>query len=173
MREQENQMRKVCGFYVNEMHFATMILPYIRREIEAKHKVITILQNDMKSNVEEVLSRMNLKETLQKEILGINWSKTILVKYSKAKQIIEQTNGQAQNITVIINGDKDFIKMVNEYIEKAIKSINMPKAVTVINFYDITEFTNVSEITNSHEYILNTSGIKKTQEVFTKEEKDA
>lgn len=169
MKDQENQMKKVCGFYVNEMHFATMILPYIRREIEAKHKIITILQNDMKSNVEEVLSNMNLNETLQNEILTLNWSKTISVKYSKVKQIIEEANGQAQNITIIINGDKEFIKMVNQYTEKAIKSISMLKTVTITNFYDVTEFTNVSEITNLHEYILNTSGIRRTQEVFKKD----
>ncbi len=173
MKEQENQMKKVCGFYVNEMHFTTMILPYIRKEIEAKDEVITILQKDMKVNVEEVLSRMNLNEALQNEILNINWNKVNPIKYSKIKQMIEQTNGQAQNVTILINGNKEFIKIVNEYMEKIIQNGNIQNLVTVINFYDVTEFTNVTEITNSHEYILNTSGIRKIEEVFAKEKKEA
>ncbi len=171
MKDQENQMKKVCGFYVNEMHFTTMILPYIRKEIEAKDELITILQKDMKVNVEEVLSRMNLNEVLQNKILNISWNKTNPIKYSKIKQIIEQTNGQAQNVTILINGDKEFITMVNQNIEKVIKDTSMQNLVTVINFYDVTKFENVTEITSLHDYILNTSGIRKIEEVFIKEDK--
>lgn len=170
MKDQENQMKKVCGFYVNEMHFATMILPYIRREIEAKHKIITILQNDMKSNVEEVLSNMNINKELQNKMLSINWSKTNLVKYDEIKQIVDTINGQAQ---ILVNGDKEFIKRVNQSIEKRVAEGNIKNSVTVINFYDVTKFTNVSEITNLHEYILNTSGVRRIEEVFRKEKKDA
>lgn len=173
MKDQENQMKKVCGFYVNELHFTTMILPYIRKEIEANNTIITILQNDMKSNVEEVLSKMNLNKILENKILEINWEKTVSVKYSNIKQQLEKANGQAQNINIFINGDKEFIKMVNQNIEKAIQNVKMENMVTVINFYNITGFTNVSEITNLHEYILNTSGIRKIKDVFMKEKKDA
>lgn len=173
MKDQENQMKKVCGFYVNELHFTTMILPYIRKEIEANNTIITILQNDMKSNVEEVLSKMNLNKILENKILEINWEKTVSVKYSNIKQQLEKANGQAQNINIFINGDKEFIKMVNQNIEKAIQNVKMENKVTVVNFYNITGFTNVSEITNLHEYILNTSGIRKIKDVFMKEKKDA
>lgn len=173
MKDQKNQMKKVCGFYVNELHFTTMILPYIRKEIEANNTIITILQNDMKSNVEEVLSKMNLNEILENKILEINWEKTVSVKYSNIKQQLEKANGQAQNINIFINGDKEFIKMVNQNIEKAIQNVKMENMVTVVNFYNITGFTNVSEITNLHEYILNTSGIRKIKDVFMKEKKDA
>lgn len=173
MKDQENQMKKVCGFYVNELHFTTMILPYIRKEIEANNTIITILQNDMKSNVEEVLSKMNLNEILENKILEINWEKTVSVKYSNIKQQLEKANGQAQNINIFIKGDKEFIKMVNQNIEKAIQNVKMENMVTAINFYNITGFTNVSEITNLHEYILNTSGIRKIKDVFMKEKKDA
>ncbi|MBO5479523.1 MAG: hypothetical protein J6A04_07630 [Clostridia bacterium] len=169
MNNKENNIKKVCAFYVNDWHFTTMILPYIANEIKSKNKIITILQNNMKSNIEEILSKMNLNQKLKEEILEINWTKNFPIKYSNIKQEIQQIDGQVKDINIFINGDKEFIKMVNQNIEKLIEKFNLRTSITIVNFYDITKFTNVSEITDEHQYILNTSGIKKIKEVFQKE----
>ena len=158
MNNKENNIKKVCAFYVNDWHFTTMILPYIANEIKSKNKIITILQ-----------TKMNLNQKLKEEILEINWTKNFPIKYSNIKQEIQQIDGQVKDINIFINGDKEFIKMVNQNIEKLIEKFNLRTSITIVNFYDITKFTNVSEITDEHQYILNTSGIKKIKEVFQKE----
>lgn len=171
MIDKETEIRKVCGFFVNDWHLTTMILPYIRNEIEAKNKIITVLQNSMKSNIEEILSKMNLNEILENKILEIDWTKTFPVKYSIMKQKLKEINGQVENINILISGDNSFIKMVNQNIEKIVKKTDIKNYITMINFYDVTQFTNVSEITAKHQYILNTSGIRRIEEVFEKENK--
>ena len=35
---------RVCGFYVSNMHFATMILPFINREIKEETNFITFFE---------------------------------------------------------------------------------------------------------------------------------
>ena len=77
----KSEVRKICGFYVNEWHLTTMILPYIHKEIEKENTIITILQNGISENIEEILSKMNLNEKLQKSILNINWKSTKTLKY--------------------------------------------------------------------------------------------
>lgn len=169
MNNKENNIKRVCAFYVNEWHLTTMILPHIANEIKVKNKIITVLQNNMKSNIEEILSKMNLNEKLKEEILEINWTKKFPIKYSKIKEEIQQIDGQVKNINIFINGDKEFIKMVNQNIQRIIETYNLQTLITIVNFYDVTKFTNVSEITNKHQYILNTSGIKRIKELFKKE----
>ena len=44
MKEQNKQMKKVCGFHVNDWHLTTMILPYIHKEIE-KEKLVSFATN--------------------------------------------------------------------------------------------------------------------------------
>lgn len=173
MKEKEKQMKKVCGFYASDLHFTTMILPYICNEIKKDNRIITILQKDMKQNIEEVLSKMNLNQKLQQKILEINWQENCITKYSKIKKELQKINGQIDNVTILVNGDKEFINIANESIEKIVKTISISNPITMINCYDMTQFNNVSEITDQHEYMINTSGIRKIEEVFTKEEKNA
>ena len=42
MKDKTKQVKKVCGFYVNDWHLTTMVLPYIRNEIQAKNEIVTI-----------------------------------------------------------------------------------------------------------------------------------
>jgi len=55
----KSEVRKICGFYVNEWHLTTMILPYVHKEIGKENTIITILQNGISKNIEEILSKMN------------------------------------------------------------------------------------------------------------------
>ena len=40
MRE-TSSAQKVCSFYVSNMHFATMILPFVNKQMEEKTKIVT------------------------------------------------------------------------------------------------------------------------------------
>ena len=138
MKEQNKQIKKVCGFHVNDWHLTTMILPYMHKEIEKQNQIITILQNGIKANIEEILQKMNLNEELNKKIKQIDWTKTYPAKYNKIKDKLESIKGQADNINILVNGDKEFIEIVNKNIEKAVKYINIESKITIINCYNVT-----------------------------------
>lgn len=165
MENKQNQIKRVCGFYVNECHFTAMILPYITKEIENKNQTITILQNSIKLNIKELLSNMNLNKRLQNKVLEINWNKRYPIKYTKLKEEIEIENRQANNINIIINGDKQFIQKMNQNIKKLLNNIDIQNEIKIINCYNIEEISNTYEVMEKHEFILNTSGIKKIDEV--------
>lgn len=164
------RLEKVCSFYVNDWHLTTMILPYIKKAIEKEVVVITALENGIQNNIKEILSKMNLRKELEEKILEINWTSSKIMKYSKIKEEIQKVVKQGKNIEVLISGDKEYIEMVNKNIQRVVGSIKINETIRVINCYEITKFSNVSEITKKHRYILNTSGIRKVEEVFENHE---
>ncbi|MCI8482258.1 MAG: hypothetical protein HFJ27_04170 [Clostridia bacterium] len=167
MKEQKTKIRKVCGFYTNDWHFTTMILPYVRNEISANNEIIAILQNSIKSNIKEILSKMNIKAILEQKILQINWEKTQPIKYPILKNTLLQKDGQDKDINILVNGDKEFIEKVNQNIEKIIQNENVKSRITILNYYDMTKDINIQDITSQYNNIINTAGIhsieKKTQ----------
>ena len=57
-----NSVKKVCGFYISNMHLATMILPYTNKQLEEGIKFATLLEYNLKQNIELILSRLTLNE---------------------------------------------------------------------------------------------------------------
>lgn len=169
MSNKEIQIKKVCNLYVNDWHFTTTILPHINNQITAKKKVITILENGIKDKIEEILSKMNLKEETNEKILQINWTSNKTCKYEKIEKQIEKEEKQIEKeekeIEIIISGTKEYIENANKVVEKLISKTNLSK-ITIINCYELTKYQTIDEIVNSYEYILNTSGIEKTSEKF-------
>jgi len=166
MKENKTQVRKICSFYVNDMHLSAMILPHIGKEKRDK-KVLTILQNGILENIQEILSKMNLNDETKKQILEINWKSNTTCKYSEIK---EQIQTKAKQIDIIVKGTEDYIQIANENIQKAIKDIQ-GKEINIINCYDITKYNDITEILDMHDLVLNTSGIKNIEEVFMDYEK--
>lgn len=165
MKEKENQIIKVCSFYVNDWHLTTMILPNIKRTIEENTKVITMLENGISRKVEELLSKMNLNPIIKNKILEINWTSNHACKYSDIKRKIDLAHENAENINIIVNGSKEYVEIVDKNIEKVMKNIK-GKKVTIINCYEITKYKEINQILDKHDFVLNTSGINKIEEVF-------
>ena len=74
--KENSSTQKVCSFYVSNMHFATMILPFANKQEEEKRKILTFFENDFTTNIELVLSRIIISEERKKELLNINWKNT-------------------------------------------------------------------------------------------------
>lgn len=175
MKSTEIKVNRVCGFYVNDWHLTTMILPHINKSIKENKQILTIMQNGIKVQIEELLSRMNLNEKTQEEILNINWTSKQICKYSNIKDEIETKLKNNEKLVIIINGTKEYIEIANQNINKAIENLKS-KEITIINCYEITKESDVKEILNKHEFVINTSGINKIEDVFKdykKEEKIA
>lgn len=165
MRENENNVSRVCSFYVNDWHLTTMLLPHINKTINENKKVLTILEKGIKNNIENLLSKMNLKTEAQNKILEIDWNSKPICKFSEIKNNIEGLLKNVQAINIIVDGNEEYMKIANKNIDKVIKSI-VGKKVTIINCYEIAKYTDISTILDEYDLVLNTSGIKQINEIF-------
>jgi len=169
MENFKNNTEKLCSFYVSEWHLVTMILPYINQKINEKANITTILENNIENNIRTLISKLNLKN--EKETLEIGWKECQGIKYSeidkKLKALMNETN--CSHI-IFVKGSKSYINLANKNIEKWIdKNIEKLKNVTfkIVNCFEVTEFnSNIKEILDTHDKILNTAGEKYISEVF-------
>lgn len=158
---EEKILTKLCSFYVSDWHLITMLLPYINKAINERIEIATILENDIKTNVETLVEKLNLKN--REKILSINWNKNKGNKFLKDLQTKENNK-----ILIIINGNKEFIKesnrKLNEYLNKKIEKY---KQIKIVDCYEIVEFNgSIVEILDTHDKMLNTSGEKEITDVF-------
>lgn len=151
MKTKEKSITKICSFYANEWHLTTMILPYILKMLENGYEIETILENNLKEHMEELISKLNIKDETKKQILNIKWDR---------KEIDEIKNINNNKSIVLVEGNMDRINHVNNYIENNIKN-----DISIINCYHVSQIEeNISQILGSHDLILNTSGNHKINE---------
>ncbi len=144
------EAQRYCSLYVNDMHLIVMLIPYIERELEKKEKIITILENDLDSEIDTIVKKVNLGREKKNKIKRINWKKNLLSK----EQI-----GEIKGETILIKGSYEFIQSVNEVLKT--------EDNRVIDCYDIDTFEqNSRTILEQHNAILNTSGIRKISDMF-------
>ncbi len=144
------EAQRYCSLYVNDMHLIVMLIPYIERELEKKEKIITILENDLDSEIDTIVKKVNLGREKKNKIKRINWKKNLLSK----EQI-----GEIKGETILIKGSYEFIQSVNEVLKI--------ENNRVIDCYDIDTFEqNSRTILEQHNAILNTSGIRKISDMF-------
>ena len=167
----ENNIIKICSFYVSDWHLTAMLLPFIEEEIEKKEKLCTIFQRNIEYNMKEILSRIKINERKKEEILNISWKNKSLLKYSEIKKFMDKVTKNQRNITILIEGDKNRIEYVNSNIDKWIKKQEEKitrKNIRIINCYEVTEYNeNLHEILDKHDKILNTSGIHEITEMYS------
>ena len=149
-----NNIKTVCSFYASEWHLVTMVLPNIDRKINKGIKITTILEKDLKNNMETLLKKVNLENS--DKILNIGWNKR---KLENIKELVEN------NDCIIISGTVEYIRNAHELIKE---SIDKNKSITVIDCYDINECEpEIKNILDEHERVLNTSGEKEKEEYVT------
>ena len=168
--ENNNSVKKVCGFYVSSMHLITMILPYIKNEIKKGTEIETVLEYNLKENVSNVLSNLIINNEEKEKILSINWNSDKIQKYSNMEKKLKKLIENNKEINILVSGSRKYIDEVNIVIDKFVdKNTNKikRKKVKIINCYEVTEFDdNIREILDEHELMINTSGIHKIEDIF-------
>ena len=168
MSIQKINVSKLCSFYVSDWHIVTMLLPYINKQIENKMKIIPILDEGIKENIEVLVNKLNLKN--KDKILDINWNSTNGMKYINIDNIIK--NNKMKELLIIIKGSKEYIKTVNKNIERSIEKNKIKNNIKIIDCYEVMEFNEeIQEILDEHDKILNTSGEKEINDIFEGYEK--
>lgn len=166
--EKINSIKKVCGFYVSSVHLITMLLPYLNKKIEEEIEIVPFLEFDLRKNAETILSKIVLNEKNKKQILSINWKNTKVQKFTSIESKLKEKTKKEKELIVLISGSKKYIETVNEMVDRYFsKYRNNKKYITVINCFQVEEFDDdIREILDEHEYIINTSGINKIEDVF-------
>lgn len=149
-----DNIKKICNFYVSDWHFAVMLLPYINKEINEGVKITTIFEKDMKNNIETLVGRLNLRN--EDKILHINWNN----KNNDIENYIQKNLDDKRQNLFIINGNKDYIENTNEKLFKCIKEKGIEKNfIKIVDCYEIgKDEEKMYDIIKMHDGILNTSG---------------
>lgn len=150
-----DNIKKICNFYVSDWHLAVMLLPYINKEINKGTKITTVFQNNMRNNIETIVRKLNLKN--EKEILQIDWNtknNSILERYVK-----ENLSGGEENL-FIINGDKEYVEKSNEKVIEYIgKNKTKKNFIKIVDCYEVEQNEEkMYNIIKMHDCVLNTSG---------------
>lgn len=163
MSIQKKNVLKLCSFYVSDWHIVTMLLPYINKQINNNIKIIPILEDNIKENIEILINKLNLKD--KEKILNINWDRTKVLKYSNINKLIK--NNKEEESLIIIKGSKEYIEIVNKNIQKSIEKNKINKNIKIVDCYEVMEFNEeIQRILDSHDKILNTSGEKEIEDIF-------
>lgn len=150
-----DNIKKICNFYVSDWHLAVMLLPYINKEINKGTKITTVFQNNMRNNIETLVRKLNLKN--EKEILQIDWNtknNSILERYVK-----ENLSGGEENL-FIINGDKEYVEKSNEKVIEYIgKNKTKKNFIKIVDCYEVEQNEEkMYNIIKMHDCVLNTLG---------------
>jgi len=166
------RLRKTCSIHANDLHFATVIFPYVCKQIEEGATVRTILEKNEEEKIEKVIKNVGLNSEVKEEVKKIDWGESDITKIRKTFKLLEEEIKLNKKIDIIILGSNIFIQKVNKAIDLWIKN-NMENIVkrevqlNIINCFSIEENKEINKILNSHDYILKTSGI---EELIAEEE---
>lgn len=165
MVNNNENIKKVCSFYVSDWHLVTMLLPHINEKINEKVKIATVLEYNTADKMETLLEKLKIKN--KEKILNINWNEKE-INSNIIKQIIEE---DSNSIEIIINGDMEYIEKANKLLEEYMEEneeVVQNKKVTIINCYNVNEYKdNIKQILDEHQKVLNTSGEKEKDEYIT------
>ena len=165
-------LKKICSFYVNDLHFATMIFPFIHKELEQNATIRTILEKDEEENIEKILANVGINSEVKEQIRKVDWRGTDINKIRNNFKLLEKDIKCKKKTSIIVCGTNLFIEKVNKAIDLWVKNNmdGLEKSETklnLINCFSFEENKNADNIIDSHEYILKTSGL---EEILGKEE---
>lgn len=165
-------LKKICSIYANDLHFATVIFPFIHKEIETDTTIRTILEKDEQENIEKILENIGLNSDIKEDIRKIDWKGTNINKIRNNFKLLEEDIKSKRKIDVIVSGRNIFIGKVNQAIDLWVKNNieDLEKSgveLNIINCFSFEENKSIDSIMDSHEYILKTAGL---EEILGKEE---
>ena len=143
--------RRLCCFYVSDIHLITMLLPYINERINKSTKVITILENDMSRSADKVINAIQGRKS--DELLSIDWK-------NKDLKYLYETD--IEDKLILISGRDEFIKTANKIINERNEKCE------ILDCYEMMQGNEkLEQILDEHEKVVNTAGEKYPQEIFS------
>ena len=148
---------KTCVFFASDYHFEMITLPFIEENLRNNRKIIVLTENDLEDTIKNLISKVNLKEEKKEKIFKIDWKNNDLKKFKEIKKEVENK----EDLIIFIKGKENYIKNVNENIEKWTNKIN---TVKIIDCYDVEEIReHFADVVNKYENVLSTTGERKIE----------
>lgn len=142
--------KKLCCFYVNDIHLITMLLPYINERINEGTEVITMMETDMSKSAKKVIEEIQGKKS--KSLLEIDWG-------SKSLSYLYECD--IKDKLILISGTEEFIKETNKIVA------NRNESCMILNCFEIIQGSEkLQEILDAHDKVVNTTGERNAEEVF-------
>ena len=165
-------LSKTCSIYASDLHFATIIFPFINKEIEKGTIIRTILEKDEQVNIEKILKNIGLTSEKKESIQKIDWKNSNMNKIRQNFKLLEEDIQNKNNVDIIVLGSNTFIQKINVAIDLWVKNHidELEKAKirwNIINCFYLEDNKRIENIINTHEYILKTAGI---EEIMLSEE---
>lgn len=130
-----DNIKKICNFYVSDWHLAVMLLPYINKEINEGVKITTIFERNMKDNIETLVGKLNLKN--EDRILQINWNNE---NNKNIENYIQENLDEKRQNLFIINGNKEYIENTNEKLFNCIKEKGLQRNfIKIVDCYEVSK----------------------------------
>ena len=109
-----------------------------------------------------------LSQRNKDNLLKMNWKNSKVQKFANVENKIKNEMRNEKEAIILISGSKKYIEMANEMVEKYFsKYKGCKKYITIINCFEVGEFDDdIKEILDEHEYIINTAGVNKIEDVF-------
>ena len=156
----ERNIKRLCNFYVSDLHLSVMLLPYISKQIDEDVEITTIFEKLEKQDVEQILEKLNVKN--KNEILNINWFNNIQDTDDKIGRTVDKALKDNKRITIIIGGNENYVLNNNEKIRKCLEDKDINNIVKIINCFNVEEVGSyMDSIVKKYDGILNTSGENK------------
>lgn len=150
-------IKRLCNFYVSDLHLSVMLLPYISKQIDEDVEITTIFEKIDKADIEKILDKLNIKN--KNEVLNINWFNSSKDSDNDIIKNVENSIKNNRKINIIIGGSKDYILENNKKIKECFKDIHSNADIKIIDCYDVEEVEKeMKDIVKNYEVILNTSG---------------
>ena len=61
-----NRVKKICGFYASSVHLVTMLLPYLKNQINDHVQIETIFEYSLKEDIKNILKPLLAVVVLEK-----------------------------------------------------------------------------------------------------------
>ena len=159
-------MERICGFYVSNIHFLTMILPFLKEQMQNDDVIETFFEHNLSEGINKILFNLILNENSKQKILNINWKNTKLKRYGILEKRLKELLSKNKENIILVCGNKHYVNSINNILNKFLENNNY-KRIKIINCFQVTEFDdNIAEILENHKYIINTAGIHKIEDVF-------
>lgn len=164
MRVRNSFIKKTCSFYASEYHLVTMLLPHIIQNVEENIEIKTFLQEELNENVNNLAGIINTEKLKQKILKNIAWNSKRELSYSVIKKELDKCKDRIINI--IINGNYDYVEQINQYIKKWLMKSDRQLVIEVNDCYMVEPSLNYQKVISKHEYVLNTSGETKIDNIL-------
>lgn len=158
-------LRKTCNVYASDLHLATMIFPFIDKEIEKGAIIKPILEKDISNSIQKIIHNVGLDLETKNKIETIDWNQTNIEKIKETLKQIEDSLDTNKQTHIIVSGTNLFIEKVNKLVDLWAK-MNLEKIeksesiINIINCYSFEENEQIDSIIQKHDYILKTNGIE-------------